>query len=185
VTSAFGLIMIKRWIYTNGLYEPKLNKVGEYVESQKEYYLRIRKILPNFPEEVLIQWFYDHWNDIDNFAWLEFQKLNFEVVKWSVPAILASGIECNEEIKTYKYNFVNGSYSERMKSIATFFQNYGTWPIAPLLLKNVDGNFRYPNGFPCNSPYHPLEGLHRYAIFFAYQNKPFVQKIHKIWLVGG
>ena len=181
----FGLAIMSRWIYTNGLYEPKVNNIGEHIESPDEYFLRIKNILPNFPKEVLIQWLYEHWNDIDNFAWLGFEKLNFESVEWSVSELLASGIEDHEVIETYKYNFVNGSYSDRIKSLSSYFQKYGTWLIAPLLLKNQDNNISYPNGFACNSPYHPIEGHHRFAIFFANKKSELLQKEHKIWLVGG
>lgn len=176
---------MSEWIYTNGLYEPKTNMIGECIESPDGYFLRIKNILPNFPREVLIQWFYEHWNDIDNFAWLGFEKLNFDCVEWSVSELLASGIKDNEVIETYKHNFLNGSCSDRMKSLSSYFKRYGTWPIAPLLLKNLDNNISYPNGLACNSPYHPIEGYHRFAILFANITNASQQKRHQIWLAGG
>lgn len=176
---------MKKWLCTNDLYLPKLNQMDEYRESKDEYFLRIKKILPNFPKEVLIQWLYEHWNDIDNFSWLEFPKLNFESVEWPIRRIEESGIHCHETIKAYLYRFQNGTESKRMISIDNHFQSNGTWPVAPLLLKNVNGTAKYPNGLSCEEPYHPVEGHHRLAIFLAYRNMPFIKENHKIWLIGG
>lgn len=123
---AVGLGNMSKWIYTNGLYEPKVNNIGEYLESVDEYFLRMRSVLPNFPKEVLIQWFYEHWNDIDNFAWLNFEKLNFECARWSASEILSSGTADHEVIKTYQLNYEKVTCSVRMKSLSSFFNCYGT-----------------------------------------------------------
>jgi len=48
------------WIDTHDLYQPILNPSGSLAETVEDYCVRIGSLLPNFPHQVLSQWFFDH-----------------------------------------------------------------------------------------------------------------------------
>ena len=60
------------------MYFPKRSSSDEYLETVEGYRERMQRILPNFPEDVISQWFYRHCRqDIDNYAWLNYPTLQF------------------------------------------------------------------------------------------------------------
>lgn len=49
-------------------YMPLLSEYDQYEETPEEYAARMKPPLPHWPENILINWFYRHWNDIANYA---------------------------------------------------------------------------------------------------------------------
>ncbi len=170
------------WIDTKGRYEPRLTSRHEYAESAEEYCQRMGSLLPAFPGSVLTQWFYDHWAQIDGYAWLRFETLGFERMLWSVDDALSSGIKDNRVVRTDQCHFETGVTTTRIQRIAAYFKAHGTWPVPPVFLANKEGTIVRPDGFRLTSPYHVLEGHHRAALFCAFAGRGAVTAEHEVWV---
>ncbi|MCD4782180.1 MAG: hypothetical protein K8S27_16770 [Candidatus Omnitrophica bacterium] len=167
------------------IYFPKRSSTDEYLENEKEYCEKMKKILPNFPEEVLLQWFYRHCRqDIDDYAWLDYPTLQFEKEKWNSGKISLSGIQKNEKVQINKAHFESGIKAKHTDDIKKHFEEQFTWPIAPILLYNPDNNMSLLNGYRLTSPYHPLDGNHRLGIFISFFENSIISKerMHFVWI---
>lgn len=152
------------------------------MESSIKYGNRIRKFLPKFPQEVLEQWFYEHWSQIDDYAWLEYELLEFEKMLWTAKDVIESGIKDNQTVQIDHRHFENGHRYQRQERIIDHFELTGTWPIAPIFLENIHGKIKFPDGRLCTSPYHLIEGHHRAAIFWGYYDRKKVKSQHYAWI---
>lgn len=169
-------------------YLPKRSRSDEYLETPNKYYERVKILLPNIPEEVLKQFFYKHSIlDINDYAWLDYRTLKFFKESWTSSFIITeSGIKNNDKVKTNKENhFESGYLTPRTESIRDHLLKYHTWPGAPILLYNPEDIIISPNGYKYTSPYHPIDGNNRLAIFLSlYENGQIKSdRKHLLWVV--
>ncbi len=75
------------------------------METAVQHLARAGPFLPNFPPEVLQQWFYEHWSYIDRFAWLDFPSLAFTRETWNTNRLLACGAEQHKIVLIYQRGF--------------------------------------------------------------------------------
>ena len=177
----------KSIIQAKDIYFPKRSSSDEYLENAKEYCKRMKIILPNFPAEVLSQWFYRHPKlAINDYAWLDYTTIKFFKKEWSSDLILSSGIANNKSVQIDKRNFEKNIKNSFTESIEAYFLKYNTWPIAPILLYNPDGNLCSPYGYKYSSPYHPVDGYHRLGIFLSLFKKSLIDKnkTHFLWIIN-
>lgn len=152
-------------------------------ESRASYLYRVQPLLPNFPEEVLIQWLYDHSQQINDHEWLNYPSIIFEKQKWETEQIPIDNLGNVEAVKSYMNHYLNGMRSEKVKPIASHFEQYGTWPIPPIFLSNPDGNLKYPSGYLCGTPYHLIEGHNRMSLFFVFKEQIKLAPKHELYLI--
>jgi len=161
-------------IFDYNRYEPE--DIGLYLE-------RALKHLPNFPKEVIIQWFYDHPQQIDEHKWLGYEKLKFELLKWKTDEVPITDFGNTDAVETYMYNyFERGISTSRRDRIESYFNEHGTWPVPPIFLENLNGDLEYPHGFPCGKPYHLLEGHNRMAFFIKYKKLKKLSETHLVYI---
>lgn len=93
-------------------YLPKHSKSDECLETASEYYERVKKLLPNIPEEALKQFFYKHSIlDIGDYAWLDYRTLKFFQENWTSSFIITeSGIKNNDKVIINKENHFELGY---------------------------------------------------------------------------
>lgn len=98
------------------------------IESPEEYARRLRTTaLPNFPEEVLIEWFYRAWRVvIEEYAFLDFESLHFEKQVWNLEDL--PGIEaCRyESVCVHLASRFHGRL-ENNNWLARYMKEHGTW----------------------------------------------------------
>ena len=169
-------------------YLPKRSRSDEYLETANEYYGRVKKLLPNIPEEVLKEFFYKHsLLDIYDYDCLGYITLKFFKESWTSSFIITeSGIKNNDKVIIDKENhFDLGYLTPRTESIRDHLLKYHTWPWAPILLYNPENNIASPSGYKYTSPYHPIDGNNRLAIFLSlYENGQIKNdKKHLVWVV--
>ena len=169
-------------------YLPKRSESDEPLETPDEYYKRVKMFLPNIPEEVLKEFFYKHWElDIEDHAWLDYKTLSFFKESWTSSFIYRkSGVINNERVLVDKENhFESGYLTPRTESIRDYLLKYHTWPGTPILLYNPENNMLSPSGYKYTSPYHPIDGNNRLAIFLSlYENGQIKNdKKHLVWVV--
>ena len=170
------------WVQTSDRFKPKLNRSDDYEETAEHYCRRMRSILPNFPDEILSQWFYRHWSGTDDYAWLGYDRLRFKNQQWSSHDIMSSGIQISEAIQIDHSHHENGIGADREVSIQRYFDTCRTWPVPPVFLANPHGNIVRPDGFRLTHPYHVLDGNHRAAIFWSYYDSGALANDHLVWI---
>lgn len=162
---------------------PQLNENGLPSESESDYAARVQSYLPDFPRAIIIQWFYDHPQCIDQYSWLDYQSLQFTLTKFGNEKLTLPCLACNETVVQYRDHFLNGDNSRRMKRIADYIRTEGTWPLPPIILDNPNSKLTAPNGLRYAHPYDLLEGNHRMAVLYALIPKGLVHSSHNVWLV--
>jgi hypothetical protein len=161
-----------------------VNDHDEPLESRDEYILRVKKHLPNFPEDVIAQWFFEHQSVVDQWKWLNYSTLSFTSIDLSITDFELPCLEKHETVVQYRDHFLCGSESPRMNLIAEFMTENGTWPCPPLILHNSYDNVIAPWGYRYSSPYDIIEGHHRFAILYSYlKKKRYLKPKHNVWLV--
>ena len=169
-------------------YFPKRSRSDEYLETPNKYYERVKILLPNIPEEVLKQFFYKHSIlDIGDYAWLDYRTLKFFKERWTSSFIITeAGIKNNDKVIINKENHLELGYlTPRTESIRGHLLKYHTWPGTPILLYNHEDNIVSPSGYKYTSPYHPIDGNNRLAIFLSlYENGQIKSdRKHLVWVV--
>jgi len=173
-----------QWIDTKGRYRPKLTSTDQYAESADEYCERIQHLLPRFPTEVLTQWFYEHWAQIDDYAWLGFRRLQFDRILWTSEEVMCSGIKDDQSVQVDHRHYENGVTGQRIERIASHFRSHGTWPVAPVFLANPGADIVRPDGLNLTSPYHLLEGHHRAGLFWSFLDQGVLRIEHEVWVAN-
>lgn len=146
---------------------PVLNGLDDPVESASEYARRVQEVLPNFPSLVIIQWFYDHHNCIEQYAWLDCSSLTFELTMVRADVLNTPCQSGNETVVQYRDYYLQGMDIPRIKRLAEHVEESGTWPVPPIILENEGDNIESPWRLRYSAPYELLEGHHRMAALYA------------------
>jgi hypothetical protein len=155
----------------------------EALETFDEYYRRINNFLPNFPQAVLKQWLFDHFQSaINRYAWIEFEQLSFRQEIWNTERIINEIKAWNElAVENWKSAFFkNPDY--QIGPLITFMHQNGTWPVPPIILDNIHG-LRMPD-HSLIARWELIEGHHRLAYLRAlYENTHWkIEKQHSLWI---
>ncbi|WP_395350100.1 hypothetical protein [Variovorax sp. UC122_21] len=161
--------------------EPRLGRADAPLESPEQYARRVQAALPNFPASVITQWFFDHSDVIEEYAWLQYESLRFECVELSESDLRRPCLARHETVAQYRNHFLRGNTSQRMSRIAQYMREFGTWPIPPIVLDNPDGAIVASWGLKYSTPYELLEGHHRLAVLYALHLE--AAGPHQVWLV--
>lgn len=154
------------------------------IEPFPAYVIRAKKVLPNFPECVIEQWPYRHFENFKcDYAWMGFKGFRFSKENWHKDKIV-SEIGSNIMLQDWGENLHNGtSGSSRATSLAKSMLKNGTWPRPIIALRN-DNGFSMPNGLALAKPYHLIEGHTRFsylcAMVLAHAND--VLDTHELWI---
>jgi hypothetical protein len=159
-------------------YDQKLTETGD------QYAKRIRaEVLPKFPEEVLKEWFYWHPRVIEDYSFLNFEKMKFERQVWKVEDL--PGREAFREDTDFDY--LSSIFEQRLRDknwLAKNMNRHRTWPTPILLLDNRSGDLRFPVGDKLKKPYHLLEGHTRRSFLSVLHAKGRALKEHEVFIVS-
>lgn len=161
--------------------EPIRDDLGEPTESAEEYASRVQRLLPNFPNQVISQWFQEHDGVIEQHASLNYRTLKFELTTLGPAELNLPCLAEHATVVQYRDYFLKGVKTPRMTRLVQFIQEHHTWPVPPLIFDNPDGKFEIRAGFKYSIPYDLLEGHHRMAVLYALQKHN--QGRHKVWLI--
>lgn len=160
--------------------EVDLYKTGED-EKFKEYFQRIHKLLPNWPEEVVKEWLYRHNNQIEDYFYLGFHNFKFSLERWENEKIV-------EAINSHKMDYVIDPLGlQILDKPYSFLQKYihknGTWP-SPIIVLKTEDEMILGSKELLGKPYHLLEGHLRLGyIRNLYKNNKKLKKEHLVYIV--
>lgn len=169
---------------TESIYAPRFDYNKYELEDRAEYLSRIQPLLPNFPKEVIVQWFYDHNQQVEEYEWLDYPSLAFSQESWKTEQVPVKDFGNVDAARTYMYHFfAKGLRTSRTLRLALYFEKFGTWPVPPVFLENQDGNLQFPHRLPCGTPYHLIEGHNRMALFLGYKQRIKLADSHAVYVV--
>lgn len=166
----------------DGGYEHLRPSPGDLPESFEVYRARVSPLLPGWPDEVLLQWLFQHFAVVvARYGWLDFGTLSFAREVWPVQRILSSVRAFNEAaVESWKtLLFADADFYD--SPLGTFMIEHGTWPVAPVVIDNA-ACFGMPDGKAIHR-WELIEGHHRLAYLRALAERDQVQATHALWLV--
>jgi len=159
---------------------PIRDSAGSKEEPLDSYLSRIKKILPNIPDDVLEQWFFDNPQVINDWDWLDYRSCKFE-----------KGIITNDELDRLDFaetsvpvlieNNRTMGFSAHMQKIAKYFAQYGTWPRPVIFLASIKATTNPPEWLKGRALPYLVEGHRRVAAYFLLKQQSYLKNRHQIW----
>ncbi len=166
----------------------------DYVTYQLEPFVNVsekyKKMLPNFPECVLEQWTYRHFDDFCNkYWWIQYDRLVFNKVLFSREQIMSIGTAFLDTQDYWGDDFINNpEFRVKQTWLGGFMNENRTW-LKPVIVFDVNNSIideekelKYGKLI---RPLHLLEGHMRLAYMRALIRYSIsgVPDKHYVWLV--
>jgi hypothetical protein len=141
-------------------------------------------ILPHFPADVLGQWFFDHWMQIEDNAWLDLPSLRFAKVGWATSDIPLENFG-HEELLANRLRYCERQehLPDRFSRLLHYMASSGTWP-RPIVVLDTETPLTERPQWLSPGRYHLLEGHNRVAAFRYLRKSLHLQPLHLVWLVS-
>ncbi|WP_460616186.1 hypothetical protein [Hymenobacter ruber] len=155
------------------------------------YYQRVHSLVPNVPEPVLEQWIHglqDEYVTRRNYAWLDYDHLDFSLEQWSSQDLLnlyvveayRDCVETRERCQTFD------EFCCTKKDLA-HWKEQGTWRTPPVVL-DVTSLGTLPPGKELVAPHQLIEGHNRLGYLHAMANmdkqgKAELVATHEVWVL--
>jgi hypothetical protein len=164
-------------------YQPHRDKDWHVVEGALAYAKRMRAgLLPNWPEEVLVEWLHRHCSHMEDYAFLGFEHLQFERVTWPTDLIPGAAAFRDEKFCSNFQNVEERAASNKRDWLAHYMLREGTWN-TPIVLFDSSSDVDRPYGARIKTPLHLLEGHRRLAFLQGLKRLGLAKPEHTIWLV--
>lgn len=146
---------------------------GIVVEEFDVYYYRITESgrFSHIPQDVFKQWIHENYlSEIstNNYGWLNYEVVKFELVNMLVEEILKIKV-----VKSLRDSIINDRRITRIEEIncnkadMDFWISKGTWRVPPIVI-NVDSlKSKIPKGCELNQPLQLVEGYSRLRNFHS------------------
>lgn len=152
-------------------------------ENPNSYALRIKNsYLPNWPTEVLIEWFYRHNPQLERYSFLGFERFIFERQSWELNEIPDQ--DCFDNPAVWDDIVAGFKTSPTSKDwVAKYIFDHGTWSTPIVMLDNrcVTAGGKLVESL--KGPFHLLEGHHRLAFLVTMRGKVWLKDYHDVWVV--
>lgn len=139
-----------------------------------------KKVLPNFPEDVLSQWPYENYPFFLDFAnqGMKYDEFTFKKESWNLGRIL----EIQDPSKYFENgigHFIIDNVFET--DLSRYMREYRTWPRPIIVFDTIRS--KTDGTYPFEKPYHLLEGHMRFALLkHMIQVKWDIPNIHIVWV---
>lgn len=155
------MIKSKSW----NILDPLKNEYGN-IEFFEDYYERIKSIVEysHIPSKVFEQWLWAHHDKIEsinNYGWLEYEKIHFELCNWSYYQL--ENINIINEAKDYfelRSSYDDFDYFCCTEEDLNHWKEKGTW-ITPPIIIDVDSLGNTPKYCELKNKYQLVEGYSR------------------------
>jgi hypothetical protein len=162
-------------------FSPKLGGNELPIESVAAYVKRMHAtLLPNFPAEVLEEWFHRHWDSVDEYDSIPFERLVFRQEKWTVNQIPKREAYRDPSFfdELSDYSHFPWRLANKHDWLLWYMKEHGTWNSPPILFENTDDHF--PKEI--HSPWHLLEGHRRVGLLHALASQGLTKDEHPVFI---
>lgn len=162
-------------------YQPFRDEDWRVVEEELDYVHRMQKgVLLNWPEELLKEWLYRHADCMEDYAFLNLERLKFTLETWPIERI--PGREAFKD-ESFCDRFQN--IEERAEDMDDWLAHYmlqeGTWN-TPIVLLDNQGQHEFLTEVLLKQPYHLLEGHRRLSFLNGLRHLKKARPHHQVWL---
>jgi hypothetical protein len=170
------------------------NKNEKYQDFRfEEYYKRVsaNKKLNHIPKTIFDQWiYYQHQepNTLNNYAWINYEKIQFEIEEWSYDRF--SNVSVIKNFMDYYSD--RASYSDFSQFCCIpedlkYWKENGTWRVPPIIL-DINLLLSIPSWSDLTAPYQLVEGHTRFGYLQSLKrisdlNKGSIASTHRIYLM--
>ena len=151
----------------------------------EEFRNRFLYFFPNFPNDVIKEWAYRHFDDFCSHYWyLDFQSFLFHKKHFDIRTIVNLKTRMTDsELKTWGNNYLNREELHLQGNwLFNYMSTHPTWPQPIIVLDTSTCPINKQEKL--HKPYHLLEGHMRLAIIQAkMRNNEWVLPTHEVWLV--
>ena len=165
-------------------YQPHWNPEAFCKEPFERYLARMRDgVLPDWPEDALRSWLYEHAGGLEPYAWLDYSAFRFRAVSWSTDAV--PGRECFWD-SGFCDDFSRKVWNPESAPDDWLLHHMiksGTWPTPIIALENPAPGLEAPWGRRLSSPIHLLEGHRRLSFLNGLRQRGMAAGEHHAWVV--
>lgn len=164
-------------------YSPLRDRNLNAVEPVDAYVQRMQAgPLPNWPEELLVEWLHRHSECHFYYSNLGFERLVFTFEAWPLEQI--PGREAFSDPKFCdSFSGIEHRASPR-DWLAWHMMEHGTWNTPIVLFRNEDGRAVDYRGDLLKSPYHLLEGHRRLSFLNGLRRLGKANPEHLVWVAS-
>ena len=160
-------------------------------DNLKKYRARVKSFLPQFPDDVIETWLWEHSSQIEEFTNYELNSLVFYERRFNIQELTPIGSERNSptflnlrQLKDTQYQKdMSSNKNWPMRRLVDYISKSGTWPRKPVIL-GTDFCQRKPNINKCAvlSPWHAVEGRRRIAVLIHLSEEVSLKSSHRAWV---
>lgn len=163
-------------------YQPHRDEDWRVVEAALPYAERMRSgPLASWPQEVLVEWLHRHANNMEDYAFLGFERLRFERVTWPTDRIPGAAAFRDEQFCSNFQNVEERAAYSRHDWLAHYMLQEGTWN-TPIILLDSMTVADAGHGARLKTPFHLLEGHRRLAFLQGLIRLGKARPEHVVWL---
>ena len=164
-------------------FSPLMDSHGCAIEATTEYVRRMQAgPLPDWPDEVLAEWFRRHHECLWKYARLGYEQFHFRKELWDVERVPRHEA-FDDDWNTDNYTNVESRAENPNDWLPRFMLENGTWNTPIILLENIDDRCAVEFARTLNSPYHLLEGHRRLSFLIGLRDQNLAAAEHYVWLV--
>ena len=161
-------------------YQPHRDKDWRVNEELSSYVSRMKSgLLPNWPEELLTEWLHRHASNMEDYAFLGFENLQFRLDTWDLEQF--PGREAFRDLG-FSDSFQNVEVRAEQNEydwLAHYMLREGTWNTPIVLFDN-----RNAGQARLRTPFHLLEGHRRLSFLRGLKRLGKARPQHAVWLAS-
>lgn len=154
------------------------------VETEEEYASRIGHVIPNAPPEVLGQWFFDHWQQIEDWNRVDLQHVSFSRIRWETHTFLEDDLGDGEGV-AQRSHYLRATKTDDLapsyRRLLSYMSEHGTWP-RPVIVFDTRSPFPWLPGWMRQGAHQLVEGHRRFAVLRTIAGSVRLHADHDLWL---
>jgi hypothetical protein len=165
-------------------FDPFRDKHGFVIEPPESYAERIAKMLPSWPQEVIIEWLHRHNSACSRYESLGFENFSFSKVLWPLNSIPDRSAFWDpkfcDNFKDIERRATQAAFPDWL---AQYMLKNGTWNTPPIFLENEGNKTLIGAVTHLKSPFHLLEGHRRVSFLNGLREIGKANAEHYVWVV--
>ena len=162
-------------------YQPFRDEDGRVVEEESHYVHRMLDgVLSNWPENLLKEWLYRHPDCMEDYAFLNLERLKFTLETWPLERVPGSEAFKDDSFCD-NFDNIEERAEDKYDWLARYMLKEGTWNTPIVLLENQE-RYNLSTEVQLKQPYHLLEGHRRLSFLNGLRRLNKARPQHQVWL---
>jgi hypothetical protein len=164
-------------------FDPIRDDYGRVCEPADVYAERMQAgLLSNWPTEVLVEWFHHHAGNIELYAPLKFERMQFRRETWPDERVPGREAFFDPTFCDDPSDVLSRAHA-RNDWLANYMAEHGTWNI-PIVLLESETSLSIREDLQTRTPLHLLEGHKRLSYLEGLRELGRAASEHVLWIVN-